>query len=67
MAKLVATITGMSCGHCVKHVEDALKDNAKVDNFDVKIGLATVEGSITKEELKELIEEEGYDVVEIAE
>lgn len=67
MSKLVAKITGMSCEHCVKHVEDALKENSKVDSFDVKIGLASVEGSISKEELKDLIEEEGYDVVEIGE
>ena len=67
MPKLVAKITGMSCDHCVKHVEEALKENSKVDNFEVKQGLASVEGNISKEELKDLIEEEGYDVIEIGE
>ena len=33
--KKILTIDGMSCGHCVKHVETALKGIAGVDNVKV--------------------------------
>lgn len=68
MKKLI-NIEGMSCGHCVKHVEEALSElngvikvevNLKDKNAVVELG-QEVEDS----KLKEAIEEAGYDVVAI--
>lgn len=58
-------IEGMSCKHCVKRVENALKqagainlsvsiNNVKMDNFD-------------KETAKQIIEDLGFDVLKIVE
>ena len=61
-------IEGMSCNHCVSHVKDAL---AKIEGvLSVVVNLegkyATVNiNNVTDEQLKEAIEDEGYDVVEI--
>lgn len=61
-------IEGMSCNHCVNHVKEALsnlKDSAKISvNLEEKYGL--VETSSTDEEIKAVIEEEGYDVIAIS-
>ncbi len=53
-------INGMSCGHCVMAVKNALKE-AGVNALEVEIGKAVVEGDV--EAAKKAIEEEGYDVV----
>ncbi|GFP77289.1 cation transporter [Clostridium sp. YIM B02505] len=59
-------IEGMSCMHCVKHVENALSALEGVESFKVEVGSAVVEGNVSDEALKNAIEEEGYDVVSIA-
>ncbi|GKU23370.1 heavy-metal-associated domain-containing protein [Clostridium folliculivorans] len=59
-------IEGMSCMHCVKHVENALSTLEGVESFKVEVGSAVVEGNVSDEALKNAIEEEGYDVVSIA-
>lgn len=60
-------IEGMSCNHCVNHVKEALsglKDSAKIQvSLEGKYGI--VETSSTDEEIKEVIEEEGYEVISI--
>lgn len=60
-------IKGMSCSHCVNHVRDALselKDSQKVEvNLEQKY--AIVETSSNDEEIKEKIEDQGYDVISI--
>lgn len=61
------TIEGMSCMHCVKHVTNALEtlgSNVLV-NLDNKN--AILETNATNEEIIELIDEEGYEVVSIEE
>lgn len=62
-------IEGMSCMHCVKHVEDALKDLAGIAKVtvDLKEKNAVVElsGSVEDAKLKEAVEEAGYDVTGI--
>lgn len=65
MSKFKVKIEGMSCMHCVGHVKNALEDCGKVDSMEVNIGDATIEGNITADEIKDIIEEEGYDVVSI--
>ena len=60
-------IKGMSCSHCVNHVRVALselKDSQKVEvNLEQKY--AIVETSSNDEEIKEKIEDQGYDVISI--
>ena len=60
-------IKGMSCSHCVNHVREALselKDSQKVEvNLEQKY--AIVETSSNNDEIKEKIEDQGYDVISI--
>jgi copper chaperone len=61
-------VEGMSCGHCVNHVSEALKDIGAKDievNLDSKLATAEISEDITDEAIKEAIEEAGYDVVGI--
>ena len=60
-------IKGMSCSHCVNHVREALselKDSQKVE-VKKKQKYAIVETSSNDEEIKEKIEDQGYDVISI--
>ena len=60
-------IKGMSCSHCVNHVREALselKDSQKVE-VDLEQKYAIVETSSNDEEIKEKIEDQGYDVISI--
>lgn len=60
-------IEGMSCNHCVNHVKEALselKDSGKIQvNLEEKY--AVLETSSNNEEIKEKIEDQGYDVISI--
>lgn len=60
-------IEGMSCEHCVQHVKDALEAIDGVNNVSVSLeeNSAVVETSVDDKILKDAIEEEGYDVIEI--
>lgn len=62
-------IEGMSCGHCVSHVEEALERIDRVSNIKVSLEekYAIVDTDVNSEVLKEAIEEEGYDVIKIEE
>mgnify|MGYP003367200045 CR=1 FL=1 len=67
METVTLKVQGMSCGHCVKAVEDSVGAVAGVN--DVKVSLADAEvavsfdtSTVTVEEIKETIEEQGYDV-----
>lgn len=68
MKKLI-TIEGMSCGHCVQAVANALRELKGVTSAAVGLEKkqATVELSadVTDAILKEAIEEAGYSVTEI--
>ncbi|MGM9934262.1 MAG: heavy-metal-associated domain-containing protein [Clostridium sp.] len=61
-------IEGMSCNHCVSHVKEALSSIEGVlsvmVNLEGKYALVNV-NNVTDEALKDAIEDEGYDVVEI--
>lgn len=62
-------IEGMSCGHCVSHVAEAL-DEIGAGNIKVNLeeGNAVAEvGDIADETIKAAIEDAGYDVVGIEE
>lgn len=67
MVKTTVQISGMSCGHCVKAVEGALKQVPGLSRVEVKIGEAVIEteGAPDVAKIKEAIEEEGYEVVAV--
>ncbi len=61
-------VEGMSCGHCVKHVTEALKEiggkNVEV-NLERKLATADLDDNVTDEAIKSAIEDAGYDVLGI--
>jgi len=62
-------IEGMSCAHCVKHVEEALLElegviSAKAD-LEGKSALVETDREITDDIFKEAIEEAGYELAEV--
>lgn len=61
------SIEGMTCGHCVMHVKEALEELEGVKSAKVELDtkLAIVEGDASDVALKEAVEEVGYDVVGI--
>ncbi len=63
---LKVKIAGMSCQHCVKRVDSALKDLKGVVSAKVTIGEAVIDGNVSEELVKETIEDAGYDVEEIS-
>ena len=60
-------IKGMSCSHCVNHVREALSELKDSQKFEVNLEqkYAIVETSSNDEEIKEKIEDQGYDVISI--
>lgn len=67
MSKMIINIEGMSCMHCVKGVEDALENLKDVKSYKVEIGKAEVTGDASKEEIKDAIEDMGFDILDITE
>ncbi|MBB6215428.1 copper ion binding protein [Anaerosolibacter carboniphilus] len=68
MKKLIS-IEGMSCGHCIKHVESALGEIDGIVNVVVdlngKNAVAEMSKDVEDTKLKAAIEEAGYDVISI--
>jgi copper chaperone len=65
MENVVLQVEGMSCGHCVNSVEDALKNlgtAAKVDLASKSVSVDFDENKVTLAAIKEAIEDQGYDV-----
>lgn len=60
-------IEGMSCGHCVAHVKEALEEIKDVESVEVSLEekCATIVGDASEDDIKEAIDEAGYDVVSI--
>lgn len=57
------SVSGMSCGHCIAAVREALTSVPGVRVRDVSIGSATVEielDSVTNDVLVDAVEEAGY-------
>ena len=66
MATTTLKVEGMSCGHCVRAVEGALKEigaEGRVDLANKSVDITYDEGQVSIEKIKEAIEEQGYDVV----
>jgi copper ion binding protein len=62
-------VEGMSCGHCVNHVKEALSELNGVTSVDVNLALKTavLEASVdvSDKDIKFAVEDAGYDVVGI--
>ncbi len=69
--KKVVSIEGMTCGHCQRHVAEALRDVAGVKSAVVDLAKknAVVESdtAVPDEALKSAVAEAGYTVTGIAE
>ena len=65
--KKIIKIEGMSCNHCVSHVNEALENIKDVNVLEVNLENknALVETELDNNILKNAIEEEGYDVISI--
>lgn len=64
--KQTIEIGGMSCGHCVKAVKDALAEMDGVTTEEVRIGRATVEfdpAQVPAGSIAERIRDAGYTVL----
>ncbi|MDX1547391.1 MAG: heavy-metal-associated domain-containing protein [Rhodothermales bacterium] len=59
-------IDGMSCGHCVRAVREALEETDGVTVEHVEIGTATVRYEGDRSRLVEAVEDAGYAVPESA-
>lgn len=67
MSNITLNVQGMSCGHCVKAVETAVGglqgiQEVAVSLDEAKVNVAFDEAQVSVEQIKEAIEEQGYDV-----
>jgi copper chaperone len=62
-------IEGMSCEHCVRHVGEALKELSGVNDVSVslegKYAIVQLTEPVSDDQIKEAIEEAGYEVIKI--
>ena len=58
-------IDGMTCNHCVKNVKENLEALDGITKVEVKVGEANVDGSISDEQIKDTIEDLGFDILSI--
>ncbi|WP_318507412.1 copper chaperone CopZ [Bacillus sp. T3] len=68
MENTTLQVKGMSCGHCVKAIEGSVGALAGVETVKVDLGAGSVavafnSAVVTLEQIKETIDEQGYDVV----
>lgn len=67
MLKVMLNVEGMSCGHCVKAVEGSVGELPGVEEVKVNLAggqveVAFDESKVTEEQIKETIDDQGYDV-----
>jgi copper chaperone len=63
--ELVLKVEGMTCGHCLMHVEKALSALKGVKKASVDLGKGTASviydaGTVTKEQMIKAVEDAGY-------
>jgi len=61
-------IEGMSCGHCVNHVVEALKEIGAKDvdvSLEKRLAIAELSEDVTDDVIKAAIDDAGYEVVKI--
>jgi copper chaperone len=61
----VFKVQGMTCGHCVKAVTQAIQllDQAAVVAVELDSGKVVVDSTLARERIAEAIQDEGYSVV----
>lgn len=63
------SIEGMSCGHCVAHVEEALKELCGVKSVKVslqdKTAVVELAHDVEDKKFKDAIDEAGYELVRV--
>ena len=59
-----ASISGMTCGHCVRAVFTSLAGVSGIERADVTIGKAVIEhdGTVTPEQIRAAVQVAGYEV-----
>ncbi|BFI99388.1 copper chaperone CopZ [Priestia sp. Y58] len=67
MENVTLSVQGMSCGHCVKAVEGGVGElngvkSVEVSLEDAKVTVAFDPRQVTVEDIKEAIDDQGYDV-----
>ncbi len=67
MENVLLNVSGMSCGHCVSAVEGSVGklngvNQVKVHLESGKVDVAFDQEKVTLEEIKEAIDDQGYDV-----
>jgi len=68
MKQITLQVQGMSCGHCVRSIEDNVGEIKGVKSITVKLDDSKVEAEfdpekVTVDDLKNEIEDLGYEVV----
>lgn len=66
MKTVTLQVQGMSCQHCVRSIEGALKEIGAAGHVDLasrSVQVSFDESRVTLEQIKEAIEEQGYDVL----
>ncbi|WP_088105573.1 copper chaperone CopZ [Halalkalibacter urbisdiaboli] len=68
MENVTLEVKGMSCGHCVNAVENNVGALVGVSKVSVNLGEGKVEiefnpSEVTLEEIKDVIDDQGYDVI----
>lgn len=67
MENVTLNVQGMSCGHCVKAVESSVGELSGIQSVNVnleeaKVTVAFDAAQLSVAQIKETIEEQGYDV-----
>ncbi|MCR5736098.1 MAG: cation transporter [Eubacterium sp.] len=69
MVKMIVGIEGMMCGMCEAHMNDAIRNNFKVKKVQAsskeKNAVIIAEEEIPEAELKSVIEETGYTMLQV--
>lgn len=67
--KTTIKVEGMSCGHCVKHVTNALSELDNVSNVEVSLDTATAvfesPSVISDDLIKAALDDAGYEAIKI--
>jgi copper chaperone CopZ len=65
--RTTATISGMTCAHCIRAVFTSLAGVEGIRSADVSIGRAVIEhdGTVTPEDIRDAIRIAGYEVKDI--
>lgn len=66
MKHITLQVNGMSCQHCVRAIEDALKSlgaTGKVNLDQGSVHIEYNESETSLESIKDTIEDQGYDIV----